>query len=79
MGTLGILLIGLIAGTVIGIFGLAIFVNRGGMVTDHALDVKEYCSGRSCAECKFHSYEEPFCGVSYPFTWKIKEEEDAEE
>ena len=79
MGTLGILLIGLIAGTVIGTFGLAIFVNRGGRVTDHALDVKEYCHGRASADCKFHIDDMPYCGVSYPFAWKIKEEEDEEE
>ena len=78
MGTLATIAISLVLGATMGVFGLAIFVNRDGTVQEDAAKVKDYCCRKECWTCKFHSAEAPYCKVGYPIDWalEIKEEDE---
>lgn len=77
MGTLATIIISLLVGATGGTFWLAILQNGSASVKRHAAAVKDYCDGKECWNCKFHSDEAPYCKVGYPVTWGIGEEEEA--
>lgn len=77
MGTLGIITISLLIGGTCGTLLLAIVQNGSASVKRHAKAVEEYCDGKSCWKCKFHSAEAPYCKIGYPVTWDIGEEDEA--
>ena len=78
MGTVVTIFISIMIGATCGVILMAIVVNGGATVRKSANAVKDYCDGRECCKCKFHSYEAPYCGVDYPFLWALGKEEDDE-
>lgn len=76
MGTMATIIISLMIGATCGAFGLAILQNGSASVKRHAAAVKDYCNGKECWKCKFHSSKEPYCKIGYPITWDLDEEEE---
>ena len=77
MGTVVTIFISIMIGATCGVILMAIVVNGGATVRKSANAVKEYCDGKSCWKCKFHSAEAPYCKIGYPVAWDIGEEEEA--
>lgn len=78
MGTVVTIFISIMIGATCGVMLMAIVVNGGATVRKSANAVIDYCDGRECCECKFHSNEAPYCELGYPFSWKLVKEEDKE-
>ena len=78
MGTVVTIFISIMIGATCGVILMAIVVNGGATVRKSANAVKDYCDGRECCNCKFHSNEDPYCKVKYPFSWALGKEEDDE-